>query len=123
VRSDSESPSGSGPVVGPGRDAARRVDPTGRHALFSAPPTAAPDQLAPGDRKDGRHAFYSTGPRRPGTVVVICSACGIRTRITLANLGVRLLSGSLWFPGRRHSRWMRCPGCDTHQWCRIAWTG
>jgi hypothetical protein len=109
------------PAPGEARRAARRVDPTGKHALFSAPPTAAPDQLAPGDRKDGRHAFYSTGPRRRGTAVITCSACASRSRVTLADLGVRLLSISAWVPGRRHGHWMRCPGCHGHQWCRIAW--
>jgi hypothetical protein len=101
----------------------RRNDPTGKHALFSAPPTAAPDQLAPGDHKDGRHALYSAGPRRPGTATVTCSSCSSRSRVTLADLGVRLLTGSLWIPGRRHSRWMRCPGCHGRQWCRIDWFG
>jgi hypothetical protein len=103
------------------RQAARSADPTGRHALFSAPPTAAPDQLAPGERKDGRHAFYSTGPRRPGTVVIVCSGCRMRTRVTVANLVVRLAPFTVWIPGRRHGHLLRCPGCDERRWCQIAW--
>jgi hypothetical protein len=106
-----------------GKAAARRVDPAGKHALFSTPPIAAPDQLAPGNRKEGRQAFYSTGPRQMGTVVITCSACRSRSRITLADLGVRLLSISVWVPRRHHGNWMRCPGCHGHQWCHIDWTG
>lgn len=104
------------------RDAARRVDPTGRHALFATPPTAARDQLGPGNQKDGREAFFSTGPRQTGTVVITCSECDTRSRVTLLDLGVRLLSISAWVPGRSHSHWMRCPGCHRHTWCRIGWT-
>ena len=102
--------------------AARRVDPTGKHALFSAPPTAAPDQLGTGTEKEGRHAFYSTGPRQTGTVVVICSSCSTRSRISLPDLGLRLLRISAWLPipGRKYTHWMRCPGCHRHQWCQIA---
>jgi hypothetical protein len=111
------------PGIAEARRAARRVDPAGKHALFSAPPTAAPDQLTPGNRKEGREAFYSTGPRQVGTVVITCSACRSRSRISLADLGVRLLSISVWVPRRRHGNWMRCPGCHAHRWCHIDWTG
>ena len=112
----------SGPADEAGR-AARRVDPAGKHALFSAPPIAAPDQLSPGNRKEGRQAFYSTGPRQVGTVVITCSSCRTRSRVTLADLAVRLLSISVWIPRRRHGHWMRCPGCGDHHWCRIDWQG
>lgn len=114
-------PGARGTGAGAGRDAVRRIDPAGKHALFSAPPTAARDQLGPGNQKEGRQAFFSTGPRQPGTVVVECGACGTRSRVTLVDLGVRLISISAWIPGRRHSHWMRCPGCHAHQWCRIGW--
>jgi hypothetical protein len=97
------------------------MDPTGKQALFSAPPQAAPDQLGPGNQKEGRDAFFSTGPRQVGTVVVTCADCATRSRVTLLDLGVRLLSISVWIPGRRHSHWMRCPGCHQHTWCAISW--
>jgi hypothetical protein len=103
------------------RAAAKRIDPTGKHALFSAPPAAARDQLGPGNAKDGRQAFFSTGPRQTGTVVVKCSACHTRTRVTLLDLGVRLVSISAWIPRRRYSHWMRCPSCHQHNWCDIGW--
>jgi hypothetical protein len=104
------------------RNVGRRVDPTGKHALFATPPAAAPDQLRAGSRETGRSAFYSTGSRQVGTVVVECAACTTRTRVTLVDLGIRFLSVSAWIPGRSHSHWMRCPACDTHTWCRVGWT-
>ena len=104
------------------RAVGRRIDPTGKHALFSTPPSAAPDQLRAGSRETGRSAFYSTGSRQVGTVVVECAACTTRTRVTLVDLGIRFLSVSAWIPGRSHSHWMRCPACDTHTWCRVGWT-
>jgi hypothetical protein len=99
----------------------RDIDPTGKHALFSAPPMAAPDQLGPGQGKEGRQALFSTGARQFGTVVVTCSACRSRARISLGDLAVRLATISAWVPGRRYSHWMRCPGCGGHQWCAIDW--
>ena len=104
------------------RTVARRIDPTGKHALFSTPPTAAPDQLRAGSRETGRAAFYSTGSRRTGTVVVTCASCTTRSRVTLVDLGIRFLSISAWIPGRTHSHWMRCPACHQHTWCRVGWT-
>jgi hypothetical protein len=98
------------------------VDPQGRQALFGAAPTLPADRIDAGGTA-GRHALYSTGPRRPGTAVVECSGCGSRSRLTLMDLGLRLLAGSLWLPGRRFSRWMRCPACHDATWCRIRWTG
>lgn len=100
---------------------ARKVDPAGKHALFSAPPTAARDQIMPGNQKEGRDALFSTGPRQPGTVVITCSTCKVRTRATLVDLGIRLVSISAWIPGRSHSHWMRCPACHKHTWCRVGW--
>ena len=116
---------GTNGVKGPAasaRTSASRVDPTGKHALFSAPPQAARDQLGPGNQKDGREAFFSTGPRQAGTAVVICSSCQTRARITLVDVGVRLVSISLWNPLRKHRHWMRCPSCNQHRWCQIAWS-
>lgn len=105
-----------------GRRTGRRVDPTGKHALFTTPVRAAPDQLGPGNRSDGRGALYSTGPRQPGTVVVECATCRSRSRVSLVDLGVRFLSVSAWVPLRRHPHWLRCPACGQHTWCRISWS-
>ncbi len=110
------------PDHGASRRAARRVDPSGKQALFSSSVRAAPDQIAPGNQKSGKTALYSTGPRQAGTVIIECSSCGTRSRSSLLDLGIRLVSISAWLPVRKHSHWMRCPGCDTHTWCRIGWT-
>jgi hypothetical protein len=107
---------------GDGARPRRQMDPQGRQALFGAAPVLPADRIDAG-APEGRHALYSAGPRRRGTAVVECSDCGSRTRLTLADLGLRLLAGSLWVPGRRHSRWMRCPACHDATWCRIRWTG
>ncbi len=100
----------------------RGLDPQGKAALFSSGVHAAPDTIGTGNAKEGKDALYSTGPRQAGTVVVHCSACEARVRTTLVDLGVRLLSISVWLPGRRHSHWMRCPACREHTWCSISWT-
>lgn len=97
------------------------VDPTGKQALFSAPVQAARDQIGSGNQKEGRAALYSSGPRQVGTVIVTCSSCLARTRVSLVDVGVRLLSISVWLPARRYPHWMRCPACHSHQWCAIGW--
>lgn len=99
-----------------------RYDPEGRQAVFGAPVEAAPDQLRPGPRKEGRRAFYSSGPPRPGTVVIECSKCLVRTRATLAELGLQLVPFTAWLPGLSHRHFMRCPDCGRFTWCRIGWT-
>ena len=36
-------------------------------------------------------------------------------------LGLRWMGGSLWFPGRKNSHWMRCPSCGNRTWCAVGW--
>ncbi len=99
----------------------RSLDPQGKRALFETPPSAAPDMLRAGPRRSGRDALFSTGERRTGTVIVDCSECGVRSRVSLADLGVRLVTISAFVPGRKHPHWMRCPSCEHRRWCRIGW--
>jgi hypothetical protein len=101
----------------------RRVDPTGKEALFTAPVAAARDQVATGRSAVGRDALFSAARRRPGTVLVDCESCGERSRVSLVDLGIRLLTVSAWLPARPYAHWMRCPGCEHRTWCRIDWTG
>ena len=103
-------------------------DPLGKAALFSPPPMApADDLLANQDRTNsvvaGKHALYSAGPRRKGTVVVECSRCLNHSRMTTVEAGVRIAFISAWVPGKRFSRWMQCPECERRTWCRIHWFG
>jgi hypothetical protein len=99
----------------------RWVDPTGKRALFTAPVENTPDTTVPGASTRGRTALFSTAPRRPGTVVVECSDCKVRSRITLVGLAVRFATGSLWYPLGRYPHWVRCPACGARHWCRVGW--
>lgn len=103
----------------PGRG---RLDPTGKRALFEAP-VQAPDDRLSAAAPEGRAALFSGGSARPGTVVVDCSGCGVRSRVSLLDVGLRLAQLSVWLPGRSHNRRMRCPSCDRREWCRIDWLG
>ncbi len=99
----------------------RGLDPKGKRALFEAPVEAPADHLRPGPARSGRDALFSTGPRQRGTAVVECDGCGARSRVSLADLGLRLVSFSVWIPGRRHAHWLSCPACGHRTWCRIGW--
>lgn len=100
----------------------RGLDPQGRRALFEMPVEAARDTIRSGEAKEGKESLYSTGPRQTGSVVVDCADCGVRTRISLTDLAMRLATISVWVPGRRRSHWMRCPACGRRTWCAIGWT-
>lgn len=101
-------------------------DPLGKSALFSPPPMAPADDLLSDPAAKpaaGRHALYTAGPRRKGTVVVECSRCLNHSRMTTVEAGVRIAFVSVWIPGKRFSRWMQCPECERRTWCRIHWFG
>ncbi len=72
----------------------RKVDPTGKQALFEAAVAAAPDRISPGPHNVGKTALFSMAPWRPGTVVVECSRCQTRLRASLVDVGTRLVLGS-----------------------------
>ena len=96
-------------------------DPEGKRALFEAPVSAPPEQLKPGRKRDGRNAMFSVGPPEAGTVVVDCSSCHGRARVPITDIGVRLLTGSLFLPLRKHDFFVRCPVCEHRTWCNISW--
>ncbi|HHC08680.1 MAG TPA: hypothetical protein ENK55_08175 [Actinobacteria bacterium] len=103
-------------------------DPLGKRALFETPPVRPEDPLDEDplvDRRprEGKEALFSAGPHEPGTAVVECGSCGVRSRIPLVEAVVRVLAISLWIPGRRHNRWIPCPACHRRTWCRIRWLG
>ncbi|MEZ5174844.1 MAG: hypothetical protein R2823_01375 [Acidimicrobiia bacterium] len=106
----------------------KRRDPEGKRALFESPPIEIDeplrdDPLIEHHTEDGHEALYSAGEHQPGTVVITCSRCEVRSRISLIESFVRILSISLWIPGRPYSRWIPCPSCQTRSWCRIDWFG
>ena len=112
------------------RDRAERTepDPLGKQALFAPPPGEVEDRLdedplVGGEPAEGKMAMYSAGPHRPGTVVLECSTCLNRTRMSTIEAGVRILFISLWVPGKHYSRWMLCPECEKRRWCRVHWLG
>lgn len=101
----------------------RNLDPTGKRALFETPVTAADDALRAGEHADGRAALFSTGKPTLGTALVECSSCTTRTRVTLADVALRLASFSVYLPllHPRHPHRIRCPHCGKATWCRIGW--
>jgi len=106
-----------------GRSRSRSLDPQGKRALFETPVSAARDTIRSGPAREGKEALYSTGPHERGSVVVACSGCQSRTRISVSDVLMRLTVVSLWMPVRRHSHWMKCPACGRREWCQVRWTG
>jgi len=89
--------------------------------LFGSDAAAAPDRITRGAHNEGRTALYSAAPRRAGTVVIECSTCKVRSRVSWLDLGRRLVSGSAWVPLRYHQHWLLCPACGGRRWCRLGW--
>ncbi|VAW04652.1 hypothetical protein MNBD_ACTINO01-276 [hydrothermal vent metagenome] len=105
-----------------------RKDPEGKRALFEAPPieiedTLRDDPLIERHGHDGHEALYSAGDREPGTTAITCSSCKVRSRISIIETFVRILSISMWDPRRSYTRWMQCPACQTRAWCKVEWLG
>ena len=92
-------------------------DPLGRRALFS-PPAAGPTSPP---RADGKESLYSVpGDRRFGTVVVDCSSCGGRRRLSWVEFVWRHLPFGLWIPWLRYSQLMSCPACQRRTWLQVS---
>jgi hypothetical protein len=72
-------------------------------------------------RRDGKQALFSAAERRPGTLVVECSRCHGRTRVSYAQFGRRHLPYWVWTPWRRYSRYVVCPSCDERAWVSARW--
>jgi hypothetical protein len=105
-------------------------DPLGKRALFEHVAAEAPEEnlernpLVGGHHEAGKTALFSTGPHRPGSVVLECSQCGVHTRMSAFEAGVRIVMLSAWVPPvKRHNRWMLCPECQERTWCRVQWRG
>jgi len=96
-------------------------DPLGRRALF-APPT--PGSVPP-PGADGKESLYSAsaeppgGTRQWGTVVLDCSSCGEKRRVTWMEFAWRHLPFWVWIPWLRYSRWMSCPACHQRTWLGV----
>jgi uncharacterized protein with PIN domain len=70
---------------------------------------------------DGKKALFSSAVRKPGTLVVECSRCHGRTRLSYQEFGKRHLPYWLWTPWRRYSRFVVCPACGQRAWVSARW--
>jgi hypothetical protein len=104
--------------------ARRTRDPLGKAALFSDVPATAESTFAPPE-PEGRGAtqLFSRSATRPGTLVVDCSGCNRRTRISYAEFARLHVPVWLWMPSpmRTHRHWLRCPACRHWSWLRAGW--
>ena len=71
----------------------------------------------------GKAALFSDA-RRPGTVLIECSACGSSTRISYVAFAAASLPFSVWLPplpAIRFNRHLTCPACAQRTWVRAHW--
>ena len=92
-------------------------DRQGKRALF----TGAGESSQPESGRAGKAALYSAANRRPATLVVECSSCHGRSRVSYVDFAMRQLPVTLWLPWRHHSRFMTCPACGRRTWLAAHW--
>jgi hypothetical protein len=98
----------------------RHRDPSGKGALFSheVPLIAAvPDAPAPIDTE------RDVTPRRAASVVVECSACDTKTRVSYFDFVLMNLPVGVWLPlpGLQFNHRMTCPSCGQWTWQQVHW--
>jgi hypothetical protein len=98
-------------------------DPLGRRALFWAPGMRSDERGPESPETSGRRALFSPPAPRRGTLVLTCSSCGVRTRVTYAEFARRHLPFWLWIPGRKYSRLLACPACRRRTWLEADFRG
>jgi hypothetical protein len=59
--------------------------------------------------------------RKPGTLVVDCSRCHGRTRVTYVEFAQRHLPYWVWTPWKKYSRYAVCPSCGQRSWLAARW--
>lgn len=111
-------------------------DPSGKRAIFSTSPeepttatTSDPAAEPPGgqpgqpDQPPQRARAVHQDPPRPGTLVVECSSCEQKARVSYFDFA--LLNLPLGFfvpiPGRRFKHRMTCPVCSRWTWVEARW--
>ena len=102
----------------------RALDPQGKRPCSRRPVDAAPDTSGPGDAEGGQgRALLDRSPpdRHRGRRVRGAAAAAPASRSPISV--VRLVSISVWLPGRKNRHWMRCPACERTHWSPIDWTG
>ena len=98
-------------------------DPLGRRALFWAPGMRSDEREHEAPETSGRRALFSPPAPSRGTLVLGCSSCGVRTRVTYAEFARRHLPFWLWIPGRKYSRLLACPACGRRTWLEADFRG
>jgi hypothetical protein len=98
-------------------------DPLGKAALFSDAAVEPVVPIAAADMGRGASHLFSQSEARSGTLVVDCSSCEQRTRVTYAEFAALHLPVWLWIPSplRTHRHWLRCPACHKYAWLRAHW--
>jgi hypothetical protein len=74
-----------------------------------------------GRAPDGKAALFSAAQRTPMTLVLECSGCRARSRVSYVELAKRSLPTPVWLPWRRHARLARCPACEQRTWLAEHW--
>ena len=102
----------------------RTRDPLGKAALFSDSAAETVMPVAPADA-EGRGAshLFSQAEAQAGTLVLDCSTCRQRTRVTYAEFAALHVPVWLWIPAplQTHRHWLRCPACHKYTWLRARW--
>ena len=70
---------------------------------------------------DGKRALFSSAVPKLGTLVVECSRCHGRTRLSYPEFARRHLPYWAWTPWRRYSRYVSCPACGQRAWVAARW--
>jgi hypothetical protein len=97
----------------------RQRDPSGKAALFShgaTPLVIEEEPPAPSVVAEPEH-------RRLGTLVVECSACDTRSRVSYLDFMLMNLPVGVWLPlpGLEFNRRMTCPACGQWTWLQAHW--
>lgn len=79
------------------------------------------DRPLNGRAADGKAALFSAAQRTPMTLVVECSACRARSRVSYVELAKRSFPTPVWLPWRQHARLARCPACEQRTWLAEHW--
>jgi hypothetical protein len=90
-------------------------DPMGKAALFAPAAETGARDAGPARVADAR---------RPGTVLIECSACGQSTRVSYVGFATGCLPFSIWLPplpALWYNRRMTCPACGQWTWVRAHW--
>ena len=98
-------------------------DPQGKRALFD--PSAGDNAarvIRPTVRSGqaGKQSLFEAAERQPLTVVMHCSQCGAKSRVSVVEYARRHFPFWLWIPGKPFSRLLRCTACERLTWQAVS---